>query len=67
MSDIVLSVLVLGALAMCGGAWLAWKRQDRKRAILMLVLAVVMAGNVWIWTLPGPGEQTLAEAAREAE
>lgn len=67
MSDLVLSLLVLGALAMCGGAWLAWQRQDRKRALLMLIAAAVMALNVGIWTIPTPGEPTLADNAREQD
>ncbi|GGD41970.1 hypothetical protein [Croceicoccus pelagius] len=64
MSDIALSLLVLGAIAMCVGAWLAWNKGDRKRAGLMLVLAVIMALNVGIWTIPGPSDTTLAEEAR---
>jgi len=67
MGDIALSILVLGVLAMCFGAWLAYKRRDTKRAVLMLVLALVMAANVAIWTMPGPAEQSLAQAAREAD
>jgi len=67
MSDFVLSLLVLGALAMCGGAWMAWKHGDRKRAVLMLIGGLVMAVNVGIWTLPGPGETSLSQAAREAD
>ena len=64
MSDFVLSLLVLGALAMVGGAWIAWRRKDRKRAALMLIAAAVMALNVGIWTLPTTGEATLADDAR---
>ena len=64
MSDIALSLLVLGAITMCVGAWLAWNKGDRKRAGLMLVLAVIMALNVGIWTIPGPSDTTLAEEAR---
>ena len=67
MSDLVLSLLVLGALAMCGGAWLAWQRQDRKRAALMLIAAAVMAVNVGIWTLPTSDAPTLADSARPAD
>jgi len=48
MNDIVLSIMVLGAIAMLGGAWLALKRGDRKRAVLMAILAVVIGANVAI-------------------
>ena len=71
MSDLVLSLLVLGALAMCAGAWFAWRRGDPKRAALMLVAGAVMAANVAIWTIPGPdraGDQpTLAQEARDTD
>ena len=40
---------------MLGGAWLQWRRGNRKQAGLMLVLAVVMAANVVI--LSAPNEQ----------
>ena len=52
MMDLILSLLVLAALAMAGGAYLQWRRGARKHASLMLVLAVVMIANVLIWTLP---------------
>lgn len=53
MMSTVLSLLVLGAIALVlGAAWL-WRRGgSRQQAVLMLVLAVVMAINVVIWTLP---------------
>lgn len=55
MLDTVLSLLVIGTAAMLGGAWLQWRRGNRKQAGLMLVLAVVMAANVVI--LSAPNEQ----------
>lgn len=48
----ILSIMVLTALALTGGAVFAWRRGARKQAGLMLLLAVVMAVNVAIWTLP---------------
>lgn len=66
MTDVVLSLLVLGALAMLGGAWLAWRKGERQRAALMIGVAAVMALNVGIWTLPTPQDASLAEAARES-
>jgi drug/metabolite transporter superfamily protein YnfA len=55
MLDIVLSITVLAAIALLGGAWLAWKRGQRKQAGLMLVLVAVALVNVAIWTLPDEG------------
>ena len=34
-----------------GGARLAMRREDRKRGILMIVAALVLVGNVLIWTV----------------
>ena len=51
---IVLSVMVFAALALVAGALFKLRRGARLQAALMLVLALVMAGNVAIWTMPGP-------------
>jgi len=49
----LLSVAIIAAFALAVGALnLLRKRQDRKRAILMLVAAAVLVGNVMIWTIP---------------
>jgi drug/metabolite transporter superfamily protein YnfA len=50
--DLVLSILVLAALALIGGAIVLWQRGQRQQALLMAVLAGVMAVNVGIWVLP---------------
>ncbi|OBX20451.1 hypothetical protein A9995_01665 [Erythrobacter sp. QSSC1-22B] len=55
MLDIALSITVLAAIALIGGAWLAWKRGHRKQAALMLVLVAVALVNVAIWTVPDGG------------
>ncbi len=49
----MLSVLVLAAIALALGAGFLWRRGgSRKQIGLMLLLAVIMAINVGIWTLP---------------
>lgn len=64
MAALALSLLVLAALALVAGAlWLRSRGGSRKQVTLMLVLAVVMAVNVAIWTLPGKGGESLASAA----
>ena len=50
--DTVLSIVMLGAIALIGGAVFQWRRGGRKQAGLMLVLAAVMIVNVLIWTVP---------------
>ena len=51
----VLSLLMLATLVLLAGAWALWRRGERKRPALMLLLAVVAVVNIGIWTLPGPG------------
>lgn len=60
MLDTALSLLVIAAAALLGGAYLQWRRGNRRQAGLMLVLAVVMAVNVAIWSVPNGQGQSLA-------
>ncbi len=62
----VLSVVMLAALALVGGAFVLWRRGGAgKQAGLMLLLAVVMIVNVLIWTLPGSsGTAPIEQAAQ---
>lgn len=52
MTDIVLSLLMLGALALMAGAIVLWRRGVRKQAGLMIVAALIAVANVAIWTVP---------------
>ncbi len=61
----VLSVVMLAALALLGGAYVLWRRGTRRQAVLMLVLAVIMIANVLIWTLPDQGGTAPIERAAE--
>ncbi len=47
MSIAVIAAFLVGA----GGMWLIVKRRDVKKGALMLVAALVMLGNVLIWTI----------------
>ena len=52
-SDVVLSILMLGSIAMLLGGIALWRRRGMSRQVwLMLVLAAVMAVNVAIWVVP---------------
>ncbi|MDE2561982.1 MAG: hypothetical protein KGL48_06995 [Sphingomonadales bacterium] len=53
--DFILSILVLAGIALMLGAVFLWRRGERQRPLLMLLLAAVMAVNVAIWTLPTTG------------
>lgn len=53
--DTVLSIVVLAAFALVGGALFLWRRGGASSQVwLMLLLVLVMIVNVLIWTLPGP-------------
>lgn len=63
---LVLSLLMLAAVALVIGAFAQWKRGgSRKQVALMLLLAAIMGINVAIWTLPdASGNSPLASAPR---
>ncbi len=46
------AIAMLAAFAcLIGGGWLIVKQRDRIKGMLMLVMAVVLIGNVVIWTM----------------
>ena len=60
--DLALSLLMLTALAMLGGAVYLWRsRGERQRPLLMALLAVVMLVNVGIWTVPDASGEALTQ------
>jgi drug/metabolite transporter superfamily protein YnfA len=64
MAATVLSLMVLTALVLLGGAWWLWRhKRAGKQALLMLILAAIIAVNVAIWTLPNTEGETLASSA----
>ena len=50
-----LSLLVLAGIVLVAGAIALWRRGERKRPALMVLLALVAAVNVAIWTVPDAG------------
>lgn len=48
----VLSLLTLAVLLMLAGAALQWRRGERRKAVLLVILALVAGINVAIWTVP---------------
>ena len=53
MTDIVLSIVMLAALALVAGAAVLWRRTgEAKQPALMVLLAVIAVINVLIWTIP---------------
>ena len=54
MDDLALSLLMLVALALIGGAAWQWRRSGPSRNLwLMLLLAAIVLANVAIWVVPG--------------
>lgn len=59
----VLSLLTLAVLLMLVGAVLQWRRGERRKALLLVILALVAGINVAIWTVPyASGEAPVAKA-----
>lgn len=55
----VLSILMLATVVLVIGAVVLWRRGgSRKQIGLMLLLALIMAGNIGIWTLPDASGNT---------
>lgn len=64
MQDTALSLMVLAIPALLAGAVFLWRRGERRRPALMLVLALVMAANIAILLVPtGDGQSVLGSAA----
>ena len=59
----VLSLLTLAVLLMLAGAVLQWRRGERRKALLLVILALVAGINIAIWTVPyDSGEAPVATA-----
>lgn len=53
MTDIVLSIVMLAAVALVAGAFVLWRRTGEvKNPALMVLLAAIAVVNVLIWTVP---------------
>jgi drug/metabolite transporter superfamily protein YnfA len=67
MTDIVLSIVMLAALALVAGAFVLWRRTGEVRnPALMVLLAVIAVANVLIWTLPTATGEVPIEQIRAA-
>ncbi len=67
MTDIVLSIVMLAALALVAGAVALWRRTGEvKNPALMVFLAVIAVVNVLIWTLPSTDGQAPIEQIKAA-
>ena len=52
LSDAAPAIAMLGAFAcVFGGGYMLAKGPDRRKGVLLLVMAAVLVGNVLVWTL----------------
>ncbi|WJY18786.1 hypothetical protein QQS45_00600 [Alteriqipengyuania flavescens] len=66
--DTVLSIVAIAAIALLVGAVCAFRAGHRKQAGLMVVLALVMAGNIAIIAAPdASGRSPILDAASDSE
>lgn len=53
MANFLLTIAMLGVTALTGGGlWLIVKGARRRQGVLMIIAALVLLGNVLIWTAP---------------
>lgn len=66
MADAAMSIMVLAIIVLLAGAAYLWRRGlYKRRALLMVLLAAVIAVNVALWTVPVSTGETLAGRASE--
>ena len=63
MFDLVISIVVLAAIALFGGAVFLHRKGETRRAMLMAVLAFIMVINAAIWLVPVEGGGSLGDVA----
>lgn len=68
MFDVILSLVMLCALALLAGGTYLLVKGVRKQGVLMIVLALVMVANAAIWVIPdSEGGSPLEQAAAGAQ
>jgi hypothetical protein len=61
--NLILSILMLAGLGLIAGAVLLARRGERKKALLMVIAALVMFGNVALLVVPLEDGRSPLEAA----
>ncbi|MEQ1548388.1 MAG: hypothetical protein ABL918_07025 [Chakrabartia sp.] len=52
-TDITFSIAILSVFALIwGGIWMIRKGNERQKGVLMIIAALVLLGNVLIWSWP---------------
>jgi hypothetical protein len=63
--NLILSILMLGGIALIAGAILLARRGERRKALLMAIAALVAFGNVALLVVPLADGRSPVEAAGE--
>ncbi len=50
LASTLLGIAMLGVFALLWGGWRIWRCGDRRKAVLMFCVAVMVAANVAIWS-----------------
>ncbi|MGY6552696.1 MAG: hypothetical protein ACXIT4_12520 [Erythrobacter sp.] len=68
MTDFVLSLVMLTAVALLAGAVIYWRRTGAvKQPVLMVLLAIIAIINVLIWTIPDKDGETPLETIKSQQ
>lgn len=67
MLDLILSIVVLAAIALAIGAFVLWRKGLNRQAMLMAILAFIMVANVAIWLVPMDNGTSPADVVAEEE
>jgi len=51
LNPILQSIAMIAVFALVWGGVVVWRKGDRQKGVLMVIAAVVLLGNVLIWTL----------------
>ncbi len=66
MFDLIISIIVLAAVALTVGGFVLWRKGFTRKAMLMGLLAFIMLANVAVWLVPMEDGNTPMEAASNA-
>jgi exosortase/archaeosortase len=61
--NIVLALLAAVAFVLVWGAYNRWQVGDRQKAALMVAVALILVGNILIWTVPNDDGRALVDGA----
>ncbi|WAT18799.1 hypothetical protein OZN62_04310 [Aurantiacibacter sp. MUD11] len=67
MFDLILSIIVLAAIALAIGAYVMWRKGMNRQAMLMAILSFIMIANVAVWVIPMESGESPADVVAGEE